>query len=190
MTAEGPRKGEPSVRSMRNGFRTQPASLVRGSSRRIMSLRFRPAYISVINRRASSWAVIGPAVLAESSRLTNRNVIPPQPPIETEARCQNGALRQGFAAPRQTPARPCLLRAVPAGPFYDGRLRREHFAVLGKTTKRKGGLPPHGESPPGKKILQELQWGLTGRSISDLYRKGPGGQTQSSRTRLGPGRFG
>ena len=72
------------MRSMRNGFRTQPAPLVRGSSRRIMSLRFRPAYISVINRRASSWAVIGPAVHAESSRLTNRNVIPPQPPIETE----------------------------------------------------------------------------------------------------------
>jgi hypothetical protein len=140
MTAEGPRKGEPSVRSMRNGFRTQPAPLVRGSSRRIMSLRFRPAYISVINRRASSWAVIGPAVHAESSRLTNRNVFPPQPPIETEARCQNGALRQGFAAPRRTPARRCLLRAVPAGPFYDGRLRREHFAVLSKLQHGKAGF--------------------------------------------------
>jgi hypothetical protein len=42
--------------------RIQPALLVRGSSRRIMPLRFRPENISVINRRASHWAVIGPAV--------------------------------------------------------------------------------------------------------------------------------
>src|SRR5271157_6361359 len=62
MIAEGPRKGEPSTRIMRNGLRTQPAPLVRGSSRRIMSLRFQPAYISVINRRASAEAVISPAV--------------------------------------------------------------------------------------------------------------------------------
>ena len=47
---------------MRNGPRTQPAYSGRGSSRRIMSMRFRPANISVINRRASSEAVIGPAV--------------------------------------------------------------------------------------------------------------------------------
>ena len=52
---------------MRNGLRTQPASLVRGSSRRIMSMRFRPANIRVINRRASSWAVICPAVQNEKA---------------------------------------------------------------------------------------------------------------------------
>src|SRR5579863_5329824 len=62
MTAEGPRKGEPSTKTMRYGLRTQPAPLVRGSSRRIMSLRFRPAHISVINRRASLPVVIGTPV--------------------------------------------------------------------------------------------------------------------------------
>jgi len=36
MTAQGPRKGESSSRSMRKGFRTQPARSVRGSSRRIL----------------------------------------------------------------------------------------------------------------------------------------------------------
>jgi hypothetical protein len=35
---------------VRYGF-TQPASSVRGSSRRIMTMRFRPADIRVINRR-------------------------------------------------------------------------------------------------------------------------------------------
>jgi hypothetical protein len=62
ITAEGPRKGEPSTRIMRYGLRTEPAPLVRGSSRRIMSLRFRPAHISVINRRACFPAVIGTPV--------------------------------------------------------------------------------------------------------------------------------
>ena len=35
------------------GFRTEPAMLVRGSSRRITIMRFRPANIRVINRRNS-----------------------------------------------------------------------------------------------------------------------------------------
>jgi hypothetical protein len=130
ITAEGPRKGEPSRKTMRYGLRIQPALLVRGSSRRIMFLRFRPAYISMINRRASSSAVIGSAVPAGCSRLTSRNVFPAEPPIEIRLECQNGARRLGSASPRQKPARPCLLRAVPARPLYDGRLRREHFAVL------------------------------------------------------------
>src|SRR5215467_6869285 len=38
---------------VRYGFTTQPASSVRGSSRRIMTMRFRPADIRVINRRKS-----------------------------------------------------------------------------------------------------------------------------------------
>src|SRR5580700_1218640 len=37
---------------MRQALRAQSAFLVRGSSRRIMSMRFRPANIRVINRRA------------------------------------------------------------------------------------------------------------------------------------------
>jgi hypothetical protein len=38
-------------RFMRQALEAQPAFLVRGSSRRIMSMRFRPANIRVINRR-------------------------------------------------------------------------------------------------------------------------------------------
>src|ERR1700733_6958989 len=51
MAADGHTKRRILVRSMRYGFPAQPALLVRGSSRRIMTLRFRPAYIRVINRR-------------------------------------------------------------------------------------------------------------------------------------------
>ena len=43
------------------------ARSVRGSSRPIMSMRFRPANIRVINRRASSSAVIRPAVPQEKA---------------------------------------------------------------------------------------------------------------------------
>jgi hypothetical protein len=130
MTAEGPRNGEPSRRIVRHGLRTQPASSVRGSSRRIMAMRFQPAHISVINRRASAEAVISPAVQNKNAPSPPAgSVIPPEPPIEAVGKCQNGARRQGFATPRQTPARPCLLRAVPAGPRCDGRLRRDHTEI-------------------------------------------------------------
>jgi hypothetical protein len=67
--SQGPRKGEPSSRSMRNGFRTQAARLVRGSSRRLISMRFGPANIRVINHRASSSAVIRLAVPNQKGRL-------------------------------------------------------------------------------------------------------------------------
>jgi hypothetical protein len=100
MTAQGPRKGEPSSRSMRNGFQTQPARLVRGSSRRIMTLRFRPANIRVINRRVYPWAVLDPAVQNRRSKLTSGNVFPPKPPVESQAmpeRCSPSRVR--FAAP-------------------------------------------------------------------------------------------
>jgi hypothetical protein len=39
------------LRSVRYGLQTQPAFSVRGSSRRIMTMRFRPADIRLINRR-------------------------------------------------------------------------------------------------------------------------------------------
>jgi hypothetical protein len=45
MTADGHTKRRILLCSMRYGLRTQSAPLVRGSSRRIMTLRFRPAYI-------------------------------------------------------------------------------------------------------------------------------------------------
>src|SRR5215469_8967180 len=81
MTVEGPRKGEPSTKTVRYGLRTQPATSVRGSSRRIMSMRFRPANISVINRRASSQAVIGPAV-QNQLKAHQQDHDPATPPVE------------------------------------------------------------------------------------------------------------
>ena len=46
--------------------------------------------------------------------------VPAPPPVEMDGQYQNGARRQGFAAPRQNPARPCLLRAV----LENAKLRR------------------------------------------------------------------
>jgi hypothetical protein len=120
MAAQGPRKGEPSSASMRNGFRAQPARLVRGSSRRIMTMRFRPANIRVINRRVCSRAVIGPAVPKtkgernlrflsplespffpqRGSKLTSGNVFPLRRPSKLRwmpERCSPSRVR--FAAP-------------------------------------------------------------------------------------------
>jgi len=71
------------MKTMRYGLRTQPAPLVRGSSRRIMSMRFRPANISVINRRASSEAVIGPAV-QDLLKAHQRDHVPAPPPVPGE----------------------------------------------------------------------------------------------------------
>jgi hypothetical protein len=102
MTAQGPRKGEPSSRSVRNGFRTQPAYSVRGSSRRIMTMRFRPANIRVINRRVCSWAVIGPAVPNQiHSKPTSRNLFPLRRSSNSwrvPERCSPSRVR--FAAPK------------------------------------------------------------------------------------------
>ena len=99
MTVEGPRKGEPSTKTVRYGLRTQPATSVRGSSRRIMSMRFRPANISVINRRASSQAVIGPAV-QNQLKAHQQDHDPATPPVEAipePERCSPSRVR--FAAP-------------------------------------------------------------------------------------------
>ena len=157
LTVQDPRKGEPSSCSMRNGLRPQPARLVRGSSRRIMSMRFRPANIRVINRRASSSTVIGPAVQTEMLKAHQQERVPATPPVETARGCQNGARRQGFASPRQTTARPCPLRAVPASPSCDGRLRREHFTVS-FTGKRKD-RPPSWRRKAGL-LNCHPSWGL------------------------------
>ena len=102
MAVQGPRKGESSYDSMRYGFRTQPARLVRGSSRRIMTMRFRPANIRVINRRVCSWAVIGPAVQNQTrSKPTSGNVFPLRRSStrpEVPERCSQSRVR--FAAPK------------------------------------------------------------------------------------------
>ena len=56
-----------------------------------------------------------PTPIAQSSPAgITSDRVPAPPPVEMGGQCQNGARRQGFAAPRQTPARPCLLRSVPA----------------------------------------------------------------------------
>ena len=136
MTVEGPRKGEPSTETMRYGLRTQPAPLVRGSSRRIMSMQFRPAHISVINRRASSEAVIGPAV-PNPLQAHQRDHVPTPPPVAVVSmpeRCSpvKGSLRRAK-----------LRRALdPCAPFRpddyrDGRLRREHETGRVETRKPK-----------------------------------------------------
>ena len=52
---------------VRYGFPTQPAFSVRGSSRRIMTMRFRPADIRVINRR--KWPLV-PSPVLRLHRLT------------------------------------------------------------------------------------------------------------------------
>jgi hypothetical protein len=102
MTAQGATKRRTLLRFMRNGFRTQPALLVRGSSRRIMSMRFRPAHIRVINRRASSWAVIGSAVQTRVLGAHQRERVPATPPVEVSRvvpqRCSRSRVR--FAAPQ------------------------------------------------------------------------------------------
>ena len=84
---------------MRYGFQTQPATSVRGSSRRIMFMRFRPAHISVINRRASSEAVMGPAV-QNLLKAHQQEHVPAPPPVEAfpmPERCSSSRVR--FAAP-------------------------------------------------------------------------------------------
>ena len=84
---------------MRHGLRTQPATSVRGSSRRIMAMRFRPANISVINRRASSAAVIGPAV-QNLLKAHQRDHVPAPPPVDlvpVPERCSPSRVRS--AAP-------------------------------------------------------------------------------------------
>ena len=100
VTAQGPRKGEPSLLLCGRDFGPQPANSVRGSSRRIMTMRFRPANIRVINRRVCSWAVIGPAVHNQRSKLTSGNVFAPEPPSNVSPlpeRCSQSRVR--FAAP-------------------------------------------------------------------------------------------
>ena len=84
-----------------DGLRPQPARLVRGSSRRIMAMRFESAQIRVINRRASSSADTGSSVLnPKCSEPTNGNVFPLRRPSTSarDARTvlgNKGTLRRG-----------------------------------------------------------------------------------------------
>jgi hypothetical protein len=129
MTAGSPRKGESSTRIVRHDLRIQPAFSVRGSSRRIMSMRFRPAYISVINRRVNSPAVIGAAVGKDNSGLTSGNVFPLRRPSGSVRNAGTVLTVQGSL--RRAQQRRALDRSAPfrPEPFRDGRLRREHAPI-------------------------------------------------------------
>jgi hypothetical protein len=129
-TAESPRKGESSTRIVRNDLRIQPALSVRGSSRRIMSMRFQPAHISVINRRANSPTVIGAAVGKDNSRLTSGNVFPlrrPSKSCQVPERCSPARVRcaaPNYGAPLPAPRRSGQTNsrwAAPAGTLGDPR---------------------------------------------------------------------
>ena len=136
-TAQGPRKGELSSASMRHRLRPQPARLVRGSSRRIMTMRFRPANIRVINRRICSWDDHRPYCPKQNTlKAHQRERVPATPPVDWSwgartVRAVKGSFRRAKKAARLdhcAPFRPDNCRG--------GRLRREHFAAL-HTSKNK-----------------------------------------------------
>jgi hypothetical protein len=116
---------------MRYGSRTQPASLVRGSSRRIMSMRFRPANISVINRRASHWAVIGPAVQNQDPlKAHQQEHVPAPPPVDAVSvpeRCSPSRVRCAaphYGAPLTAPRRSGQMAIATGGSGGNMRCRR------------------------------------------------------------------
>jgi hypothetical protein len=141
----GPTKRRTLLSSMRYGFRTQPAHLVRGSSRRIMTMRFQPANIRVINRRVCSRAVIGPAVQNQTrSKLTSGNVFPLRRPSKLRwmpERCSPSRVR--CAAPKAgaplTAARRSGGKVIATGGSGGNTLRLR--------AKEKGRLPSCGGKP-------------------------------------------
>jgi hypothetical protein len=142
MTAQGPRKGESSSRSMRKGFRAQPARSVRGSSRRIMSMRFRPANIRVINRRVCSWAVIGSAVPNKTClRPTSGNTSRPVAHVKNKSKQRQARTRLDRVAPYQNLRRRanCMIRASvprvvidPPEPPETSRFGKPRWVVLAR----------------------------------------------------------
>ena len=175
MTAEGLRKGEPSSAFMRHGLRPQPARLVRGSSRRIMTMRFRPANIRVINRRVCSSAVIRLLSKTENqrrSKLTSGNVFPPTPPVDVLVDARTVLAVKGSL--RRAQLRRALDGSAPFRPDHnrDGRLRREHSTAR---AKEKGRFAPiEGANRPELKPVSPR--GLT-RSLH--IRTAVSGQTGS-----------
>ena len=185
MTARGTRKGESSQRSMRNGLRPQPARSVRGSSRRIMAMRFRPANIRVINRRASC-SLLSALLLDKDQRGTKPTVsfpfgipilpstqlrahqqerVPAKPPVEAAVDARTVLNVKGSL--RRAKHRRALDVSAPFRPDgdCDGRLRREHFMDARKD-KRPASLLAE-ESRPENQTPQ-ITRDLTGRSISEI----------------------
>jgi hypothetical protein len=133
--SRGPTKRRILHENWRNGLRAQPAYSVRGSSRRIMSLRFQPANISVINRRASPEAVLGPAV-QNPFKAHQRESVPAPPPVE-----QRGSARTVLAVKgslRRAKMRHALDGCAPfrLNGNRDGRLRREQKTIIWSREKQ------------------------------------------------------
>ncbi len=144
MTAQDTRKGEPSLLSMRKGLRPQPAHLVRGSSRRIMSMRFRPANIRVINRRESS--SLSSARLSEPSTLKahQQERVPATPPVQDAPSCQSGAhsARVCYAAPQTGARLPAPRRSGPMTYATGGSGgNTSALSMAGKTKKDRSPSP-------------------------------------------------
>jgi len=135
---------------MRNGLRPQPARLVRGSSRRIMAMRFRPANIRVINRRVSSSAVTGPIVQTQiaqgspagmCSRYAARRSCRSMPERCSTARVRYAAPNTG--APLPSPRRSGQLRLATGG--SGGNTSRP------ASTEKAGPPPSRGQTGQGFK---------------------------------------
>src|SRR5215472_9559985 len=164
MAAQERQKGEPSSASMRYRLRAQPAHLVRGSSRRIMTMRFRPANIRVINRRVCSWAVIGTAVHNERSKPTSGNVFPPGRPStlwwDVPERCSASRVR--FAAPN------------PGAPLTPPRRSGEMVIATGGSggnTRRCAAPRQKRRLPCGSRLIQKILSGVTKLDRVAPYQK-------------------
>jgi hypothetical protein len=138
----GPTKRRTLLIFMRYRLRPQPARLVRGSSRRIMSMRFRPANIRVINRRASSSAVIGSAVQTRGAQSSPTGTCSRYAAHREYSPCQNGARRARvrFAAPNSGAPLPAPRRSGHAQ-YATGGSGGNTFTVAGHGSKRKDRLP-------------------------------------------------
>ena len=89
------------------GFRTEPAMLVRGSSRRITIMRFRPANIRVINRRRSSSIGYSLCPHRGAIRIGGRATQVAAFPLSFLRQFRRTLLAvKGCASPRQNRARP------------------------------------------------------------------------------------
>jgi len=158
VAAEGPSKRRTLLTFYAARPKAQPAQLVRGSSRRIMTMRFRPANIRVINRRECSCAAIGPAVQTQSSKPTSGNVFPLRRPSQAgwmPERCSQSRVR--FAAPKSGAPLTTARRSGWDGD-RDGRLRREHFTT--SVQRKRPACPPAEASRPEKQTRQTRK-GLT-----------------------------
>ena len=157
MTVDSQRKGESSLLSMRNGLRIEPARLVRGSSRRIMSMRFRPANIRVINRRVQDPAAIGTAVPSGTPFLQahQQERVPAPPPIRIWVNARTVLAGKGS-----------LRRAEDGAPLPAARRSGGKTLAMGGsggntyrssgTTKAEGPAIPIGNAGPGTKAFSPV----------------------------------